>query len=47
MRAATGLRNRIARGYARVERRRIYDEASEGIAAMREFSSGAASAAGL
>jgi len=26
MRAATGLRNRIAHGYVRVEHRRIYDE---------------------
>ena len=47
MRAATGLRNRIAHGYARVEHRRIYDEAPEGLAAMREFLSAAANAAGL
>ncbi len=47
MRAATGLRNRIAHGYVRVEHRSIYDEAPEGLAAMREFLSAAANAAGL
>jgi ribonuclease HepT-like protein len=47
MRGAVGLRNRIAHGYARVEHRRIYNEASTGIRAMREFLSAMAREAGL
>jgi uncharacterized protein YutE (UPF0331/DUF86 family) len=47
MRGATGLRNRIAHGYARVEHGRIYTEASPGIRAMREFLSAMAREAGL
>jgi len=37
LRRATGLRNRIAHGYGRVEHRRIYDEAPKGLAALRRF----------
>jgi len=47
MRGATGLRNRIAHGYARVEHGRIYNEASTGIRAMREFLSAMAREAGF
>jgi len=47
MRGATGLRNRIAHGYARVEHGRIYNEAATGIRAMREFLSAMAREAGL
>jgi uncharacterized protein YutE (UPF0331/DUF86 family) len=47
MRGATGLRNRIAHGYARVEHGRIYNEAPIGIRAMREFRSALAREVGL
>ena len=47
LRGATGLRNRIAHGYARVEHGRIYEEGPDGIRAMREFLSAVAREAGL
>jgi uncharacterized protein YutE (UPF0331/DUF86 family) len=45
--AAAGLRNRIAHGYARVDHRRIRDEAPDGIGRLRAFLAVVARAAGL
>ena len=47
LRGATGLRNRIVHGYARVEHGRIHAEAPRGIGAMREFLDTVAREAGL
>ena len=47
MRAAAGLRNRIAHGYVSVEHGRMYDEYRDGSPALRRFLSLAADAAGL
>lgn len=37
MRAAVGLRNRIAHGYAMLDHRRLYAESREGLPALRRF----------
>ena len=37
LRAATGLRNRIAHGYAMLDYRRVHGEAQAGIPALRRF----------
>lgn len=37
MQAATGLRNRIAHGYATVDHQRLRREAGEGMPALRQF----------
>ena len=37
MRAAVGLRNRIAHGYAGVDHRRVYTESRDGLPALRRF----------
>ncbi len=37
LRAATGLRNRIAHGYARVDHGRMMKEYPSGVSALREF----------
>jgi uncharacterized protein YutE (UPF0331/DUF86 family) len=47
LRAAVGLRNRIAHGYATVEHARLHDDATAGIAALRAFLSRVAEAAGV
>ena len=47
MRAATGLRNRIAHGYASVDHARLHDEYRDGSGAIKRFLSLAAKAAGL
>lgn len=47
MRAATGLRNRIAHGYADVDHGRLYDEARDGVTTLRHFLAAVAEAAGL
>lgn len=47
LRGATGLRNRIAHGYADLDRERVYLEAKDGISRIREFLSNVATAAGL
>ena len=47
MRAATGLRNRIAHGYASVDHGRLHGEFRDGSRAIRRFLSLAAEAAGL
>lgn len=47
MRAATGLRNRIAHGYASVDHRRLYDEYRAGVDTLRRFLSRVADEAGL
>jgi uncharacterized protein YutE (UPF0331/DUF86 family) len=46
LRAAAGLRNRIAHGYAMLEHERIHAEAQAGIPALRTFLVAVASAAG-
>jgi uncharacterized protein YutE (UPF0331/DUF86 family) len=47
MQAATGLRNRIGHGYAGVDHARLHEEATQGIAALRQFLHAASRAAGL
>jgi uncharacterized protein YutE (UPF0331/DUF86 family) len=47
MRAAAGLRNRIAHGYASVDHRRFHEEARAGLDALRRFFAAAAAAAGV
>jgi len=47
MRAAAGLRNRIAHGYAGLDHRRLHQEATEGVTALRKFLAAVAAAAGL
>lgn len=46
LRAAAGLRNRIAHGYAMLEHERIHAEAQTGIPALRAFLSAVSDAAG-
>jgi uncharacterized protein YutE (UPF0331/DUF86 family) len=46
LRAAAGLRNRIAHGYAVIEYERVHREAQAGIPALRTFLVAATSAAG-
>jgi uncharacterized protein YutE (UPF0331/DUF86 family) len=45
LRAAAGLRNRIAHGYAAVDHRRLHAEAREGLQALRQFLAVVAAAA--
>jgi uncharacterized protein YutE (UPF0331/DUF86 family) len=47
LRAATGLRNRIAHGYAMLDYRRVHAEATAGIPVLRRFLDAVAHAAGL
>jgi uncharacterized protein YutE (UPF0331/DUF86 family) len=47
LRAATGLRNRIAHGYAMLDYARVHREAQEGIPALRVFLAAITTAAGL
>lgn len=47
LRGATGLRNRIAHGYAQLDYDRVHREAHVGIPAMRNFLASVATAAGL
>jgi uncharacterized protein YutE (UPF0331/DUF86 family) len=47
MRAAVGLRNRIAHGYATVDHRKLMAEAADGIDALRRYLASVASLAGL
>ena len=47
LRAATGLRNRIAHGYAMLDYRRVQEESRAGIRPLRVFLEAVASAAGL
>jgi uncharacterized protein YutE (UPF0331/DUF86 family) len=47
LRAAVGLRNRIAHGYAMLDYRRVQEESRVGIPALRLFLASVASAAGL
>lgn len=47
LRAAAGLRNRIAHGYAMLDYERVHREAQEGIPALRAFLAAIATAAGL
>jgi uncharacterized protein YutE (UPF0331/DUF86 family) len=47
MRAATGLRNRIAHGYATLDHERLYDESRAGLGTLRRFLDAVARAAGL
>ncbi len=47
MRAATGLRNRIAHGYASVNHDRLFKEYGEGSGALKKFLNLVAEAAGL
>lgn len=47
LRAMAGLRNRIAHGYATVQHDRLYEEAREGIPAIRKFLVAVAQAAGV
>jgi uncharacterized protein YutE (UPF0331/DUF86 family) len=46
LRAAAGLRNRIAHGYAMLDHERIHDEAQAGIPALRTFLAAVTTAAG-
>jgi uncharacterized protein YutE (UPF0331/DUF86 family) len=46
-RGATGLRNRIAHGYAMLDYRRVQQESREGIPPLRVFLEAVAAAAGL
>jgi uncharacterized protein YutE (UPF0331/DUF86 family) len=46
-RAAVGLRNRIAHGYAGVDHRRLYSEARDGLRCLRRFLATVSIAAGL
>ena len=47
LRAAVGLRNRIAHGYAMLDYRRVHAEGTSGIASLRLFLREVADAAGL
>jgi uncharacterized protein YutE (UPF0331/DUF86 family) len=47
LRAAAGLRNRIAHGYAMFDYARVYSEAQDGIPALRAFLAAIATAAGV
>jgi uncharacterized protein YutE (UPF0331/DUF86 family) len=47
LRAAAGLRNRIAHGYAMLDYRRVQEESRTGIRPLRVFLEAVASAAGL
>jgi uncharacterized protein YutE (UPF0331/DUF86 family) len=47
LRAAAGLRNRIAHGYAMLDYRRVQEESRAGIRPLRVFLEAVASAAGL
>lgn len=47
LRAAVGLRNRIAHGYAQLDYRRVHREALVGMVNLRAFLAAVASAAGL
>jgi uncharacterized protein YutE (UPF0331/DUF86 family) len=47
LRAAAGLRNRIAHGYAMLDYRRVQEESRAGIRPVRVFLEAVASAAGL
>ncbi|HUP24826.1 MAG TPA: DUF86 domain-containing protein [Thermoanaerobaculia bacterium] len=47
MRAAVGLRHRIAHGYTTLDHGRMYDESDEGVATVRAFLAAAAEAVGL
>jgi uncharacterized protein YutE (UPF0331/DUF86 family) len=47
LRAATGLRNRIAHGYAMLDYRRVQEESRAGVRPLRVFLDAVASAAGL
>jgi uncharacterized protein YutE (UPF0331/DUF86 family) len=47
LRAAVGLRNRIAHGYAQLDYRRVHREGSAGIGNLRAFLAAVALAAGL
>jgi len=47
MRAAAGLRNRIAHGYADLDHARLHAEFSAGVATVRRFLAAVARAAGL
>jgi uncharacterized protein YutE (UPF0331/DUF86 family) len=47
MRQASGLRNRIAHGYAMLDYRRVQAEATSGVPALRVFLAAAAREAGL
>lgn len=47
LRAATGLRNRIAHGYASLDHRRLHAESRDGLQALRRFFAAVAAAAGL
>ena len=47
LRAAAGLRNRIAHGYAMLDYERVHREAQEGIPALRVFLAAITTAAGV
>ncbi len=47
LRAAAGLRNRIAHGYTGVDHARLHDEFTQGVAILRRFLAAAAQAAQL
>lgn len=47
MRGATGLRNRIAHGYAGLDHQRLHQEASQGVIALKRFLASVAGAVGL
>lgn len=47
LRAATGLRNRIAHGYAMLDYPRVHREAQQGIPALRDFLAVVTTAAGI
>jgi uncharacterized protein YutE (UPF0331/DUF86 family) len=47
LRAAAGLRNRIAHGYSGIDHARIHEEYTEGIAILRRFLAAVATAANI
>lgn len=47
LRAAVGLRNRIAHGYARIDHGRLYEEVREGSGSLKRFLIALAGTAGL
>jgi uncharacterized protein YutE (UPF0331/DUF86 family) len=47
LRAAAGLRNRIAHGYSGIDHARLHDEFTQGVAILRRFLAAAADAAHL
>lgn len=47
LRAATGLGNRIAHGYASLDHQRLHAESRDGLQALRRFFAAVAAAAGL